>query len=587
MFTGGAWAEVDLYERSGLPAGHVIDGPAIVTEELATTVVEPGWQAVVTGRGDLLLSRVAARPDRADVGTTADPVMLEIFNNLFMSVAEQMGVRLQSTAHSVNIKERLDFSCAVFDADGGLIANAPHMPVHLGSMGESIKMVIERNRRPDPPRRRLRPQRPLPRRHPPARHHRRHPRVRPRQRRHLVLRGQPRPPRRDRRGVAGIHAGRQHPGRGGGGADRQLAAGAGPAAAGSRDHRAAEDGRVPVPRPGHQPRRPARPDRRQREGHRRAAQDGAALRPGRGARLHGARTGERGRVGAAGDHRAARRRVRLRTRQRRGGPGGGPGRPGGPDRRDRLHRHLAAAARQLQRAVERGHGGGALRVPHPGRRRHPAQLGLPAAAARDHPAGHDALPGVPGRGGGGQRGDLPGRHRGALRRPRRDGRGVRDDEQRDVRQRQVPVLRDGGQRVGRGRRLRRHRRGADQDDELQAHRPRGAGVALPGAARVVPDQAGQRRRRPLARRPRRRPQAPLRRADDRHHADRPPPRPRLRPGRRRAGRARPALDRAPGRPGDRRWTAATRYPSRPATCSSSRPPAAADTAERARFPAPA
>ncbi|MGH3160411.1 MAG: hydantoinase B/oxoprolinase family protein, partial [Streptosporangiaceae bacterium] len=145
MFTSGAWADVDLYERSGLPAGHVIDGPAIITEELATTVVEPGWQAVVSSRGDLLLSRVAARPDRADVDTAADPVMLEIFNNLFMSVAEQMGVRLQSTAHSVNIKERLDFSCAVFDADGGLIANAPHMPVHLGSMGESIKMVIKRN----------------------------------------------------------------------------------------------------------------------------------------------------------------------------------------------------------------------------------------------------------------------------------------------------------------------------------------------------------------------------------------------------------------------------------------------------------
>jgi 5-oxoprolinase (ATP-hydrolysing) len=145
MFTAGAWAEVDLYERSGLPAGHVIDGPAIITEELATTVVEPGWQAVVTERGDLLMSRVTPRPGRAGVGTEADPVMLEIFNNLFMSVAEQMGVRLQSTAHSVNIKERLDFSCAVFDADGGLIANAPHMPVHLGSMGESIKMVISRN----------------------------------------------------------------------------------------------------------------------------------------------------------------------------------------------------------------------------------------------------------------------------------------------------------------------------------------------------------------------------------------------------------------------------------------------------------
>ena len=146
MFTGGAWTEVDLSERAGLSPGHAVNGPAIITEELATTVVEPGWRAVVTERGDLLLTRVTARPDRAATGTGADPVLLEIFNNLFMSVAEQMGVRLQSTAHSVNIKERLDFSCAVFDADGGLIANAPHMPVHLGSMGESIKMVIERNR---------------------------------------------------------------------------------------------------------------------------------------------------------------------------------------------------------------------------------------------------------------------------------------------------------------------------------------------------------------------------------------------------------------------------------------------------------
>jgi 5-oxoprolinase (ATP-hydrolysing) len=147
MFTDGTWAEVDLFPRSGLRPGHAVDGPAVITEELATTVVEPGWRAVVSDRGDLLLSRVTARPERANLGTQADPVMLEIFNNLFMSVAEQMGVRLQSTAHSVNIKERLDFSCAVFDADGGLIANAPHMPVHLGSMGESIKMVIRRNPR--------------------------------------------------------------------------------------------------------------------------------------------------------------------------------------------------------------------------------------------------------------------------------------------------------------------------------------------------------------------------------------------------------------------------------------------------------
>jgi 5-oxoprolinase (ATP-hydrolysing) len=144
VFTSGSWADVGLFRRADLRPGQAVDGPAIIAEDFATTVVEPGWRAVVTDSGDLLLSRVKARPDRASVGTGADPVMLEIFNNLFMSVAEQMGVRLQGTAHSVNIKERLDFSCAIFDAGGGLIANAPHIPVHLGSMGESIKMIIKR-----------------------------------------------------------------------------------------------------------------------------------------------------------------------------------------------------------------------------------------------------------------------------------------------------------------------------------------------------------------------------------------------------------------------------------------------------------
>ena len=150
MFAGGGWAEVDLLPRSALRPGRVVPGPALITEDFATTVVEPGWQATVTARGDLLLARPGGRPVPPSAGTGeyqgADPVMLEIFNNLFMSVAEQMGVRLQSTAHSVNIKERLDFSCAIFDAAGQLIANAPHMPVHLGSMGESIKMIISRNR---------------------------------------------------------------------------------------------------------------------------------------------------------------------------------------------------------------------------------------------------------------------------------------------------------------------------------------------------------------------------------------------------------------------------------------------------------
>jgi 5-oxoprolinase (ATP-hydrolysing) len=109
-------------------------------------VVEPGWALEVTSRDHVVLTRVAKLPDRVALGTTCDPILLEIFNNLFMTIAEQMGVTLQNTAYSVNVKERLDFSCAVFDAGGGLIANAPHMPVHLGSMGESVRTIIRLRR---------------------------------------------------------------------------------------------------------------------------------------------------------------------------------------------------------------------------------------------------------------------------------------------------------------------------------------------------------------------------------------------------------------------------------------------------------
>jgi len=145
LFVSGSWTDVDLYRREAMRPGDGVDGPAIIAEANATTVVEPGWQATLDELGDLLLTRVRARPAQRGIGTEVDPVMLEIFNNLFMSVAEQMGIRLRSTAHSVNIKERLDFSCALFDSGGNLIANAPHIPVHLGSMGESIKMVVSRN----------------------------------------------------------------------------------------------------------------------------------------------------------------------------------------------------------------------------------------------------------------------------------------------------------------------------------------------------------------------------------------------------------------------------------------------------------
>ena len=141
----GAAHDTPVYDREAMAPGAVIDGPAIIREAVATTVVEPGWQAAIMARGELLLTRVVALPARHAIGTDSDPVMLEVFNNLYMSIAEQMGFTLQNTAYSVNIKERLDFSCAVFDAAGNLIANAPHMPVHLGSMSESVRVVIRDN----------------------------------------------------------------------------------------------------------------------------------------------------------------------------------------------------------------------------------------------------------------------------------------------------------------------------------------------------------------------------------------------------------------------------------------------------------
>ena len=160
MYCADGWQRAPLYRREDARPGDSADGPAILVEDGATTVVEPGWRATVTGHGHLRLDRVAdraaggarvadgaagtGRGTGSAAGTAVDPVLLEIFGNLFMAIAEQMGARLQATAHSVNIKERLDFSCAVFDADGGLVANAPHIPVHLGSMGEAIRQVIAR-----------------------------------------------------------------------------------------------------------------------------------------------------------------------------------------------------------------------------------------------------------------------------------------------------------------------------------------------------------------------------------------------------------------------------------------------------------
>ncbi len=152
MYCAKQWQDVPALQRAQLQPGQRIAGPAVICDANATTVIEPQWQATVGNGGELLLERTQPRQreypqeGKENQATRADPVMLEVFNNLYMSIAEQMGATLANTAHSVNIKERLDFSCALFDAEGRLIANAPHMPVHLGSMGASVRAVIDANR---------------------------------------------------------------------------------------------------------------------------------------------------------------------------------------------------------------------------------------------------------------------------------------------------------------------------------------------------------------------------------------------------------------------------------------------------------
>jgi 5-oxoprolinase (ATP-hydrolysing) len=145
MWSGGQSHQTPVYDRTALLAHDTIPGPALIREANATTVVEPGWTAEVTPKDHMLLRRTEKRIIASAAGTDrADPVLLELFNNLFMNVAEQTGAVLQNTSQSVNIKERLDFSCAIFDGTGALVANAPHVPVHLGAMGESVRTVIRK-----------------------------------------------------------------------------------------------------------------------------------------------------------------------------------------------------------------------------------------------------------------------------------------------------------------------------------------------------------------------------------------------------------------------------------------------------------
>ncbi|KUF10974.1 hydantoinase B/oxoprolinase family protein [Pseudoponticoccus marisrubri] len=145
LFSGGTTHDAAVLRREAIAPGQSVSGPALIIEPNQTIVVEPGWQAQVTARDHVLMTRAEAANRAGAIGTEADPVLLEVFNNLFMNIAEQMGVALQKTSRSVNIKERLDFSCAVFDAEGALVANAPHMPVHLGSMDRSVETIIRQN----------------------------------------------------------------------------------------------------------------------------------------------------------------------------------------------------------------------------------------------------------------------------------------------------------------------------------------------------------------------------------------------------------------------------------------------------------
>ncbi len=145
MWSNGTLRDVPVIDRTTMCMGEVVEGPAIITEPTGTNIVEHGWQAECVSGGNLILRRTTAVARQEAIGTSVDPVMLEVFNNLFMSIADQMGATLANTAYSVNIKERYDFSCAIFDEAGDLVANAPHVPVHLGSMSESVRVILRQN----------------------------------------------------------------------------------------------------------------------------------------------------------------------------------------------------------------------------------------------------------------------------------------------------------------------------------------------------------------------------------------------------------------------------------------------------------
>jgi 5-oxoprolinase (ATP-hydrolysing) len=436
VYSGGRWFDAALVVREDLRPGDVIPGPAIIAEQNATTVVEPGWEAALTALDHLVLERREARAVTYAAGTTADPVLLEVFNNLFMNIAEQMGLQLQNTAYSVNIKERLDFSCALFDADGHLIANAPHMPVHLGSMGESIKTVIRENAGTMQPGDVYVLNDPY--------HGGTHlpditvitPVYLGAAARAAVLCGQPRPPCRHRRHHAGLDAAVLHAHRRGGRADRQRQAG-GTRACCARPRCWPCCKAAPTPAATRSRTWPTcGPDRRQRE--RRAGTapmvDQFGLDVVQAYMRHvqdNAEESVRRVITRLKDGRfscrwtTARRSsvaVRVDTAEDRSADIDFTGTSAQQDQ-------------QLQRPHGGVHGGGAVCVPHAGGRRHSAQCGLPPAAAVHHPAKAPCSTRAPGGRGGRQCGDLHLHHQRAVRCAGRDGGQPVHHEQLHLRQR--------------------------------------------------------------------------------------------------------------------------------------------------------
>ena len=546
-FMGSEARRVPLYDRDSMKPGDAVQGPAIVRETISTIVVEPGWRAAINGKNHVVMERVEALPSRVAIGTAADPVMLEVFNNLFMSIAEQMGVTLQNTSYSANIKERLDFSCAVFDAAGGLVANAPHVPVHLGSMGDSVRAIIERRRGTiragdvfmlnDP-----------------------------------YNGGTHLPditiitPVFDDAGqqILFYVASRAHHADIGG-----VTPGSMPPDSGSIEHEGVlidnfhlvdvgtfqDQAVVDLLSSGPYPARNIKQNladlkaqiaanekgvqelqRMERhfgldvvQAYMKHVQDNAEEQVRRVLDVLKDAAFEQ----ELDDGSKIKVTIRINKADRFCG--------------DRFHRYQRATTVQLQRTARDYAGGGPLRLSHSGRRRHSDERGLFQTASACRARGLDAEPGLSRRRGRRQRRGQSVRDRRALRRARNHGVRARHDEQLHLRQRNLSALRDDLRWLGRRPRVRWHLGGAHPHDQQSADGPGGVGVALSRHPGVLRDTARLGRRRQMVGRRRHAPAGSLSRADDRGDFGKPPPGSALRPRRGRPGRARSGLGRATGR----------------------------------------